>query len=162
MSWDQDYLVPSYLDLLLQLTGKSRIDFIKYLETDLHNRLGLEVESQEEVVLAEGMFDNVKGVKVTLTDGRVFIPKLVESFTENGNHGIDTYQYFLEDETPNVSHTNVDEVVVHTCDVVDISDGPCCDPSHDDIKPVSTIKPEYEEEMDEDPWCGGDHMGDFS
>ena len=139
MSWSQDYLVPSYLDLLLQLTEKSRHDFIEYLEADLRNRLGVSVLKQEEVLLDEGYIQDVKGLRVTLSDGRVFVPKLIERFTENGNYGVDTYQYFPEEETPIVSHTGADtaesgtdETVVyeHSCDVVYMSDGPCGDPSH--------------------------------
>jgi len=49
----------------------------------------------------------------------------------------------------------------HQCDVVDISDGPCGDPSHD--KPVS-VAYDYEDEVGEiedDGFMGGDHLGDF-
>lgn len=108
MSWSQDYNVPSYLDLLLQLTDKDAHCFIEYLEADLHDRLGITVVNKEQVLLDEGYFQDVKGHKITLSDGRVFIPKLIERFTENGNYGVDTYQYFPEGETPNVSVTGVD------------------------------------------------------
>jgi|SRR6185295_11133668 len=135
MSWSQDYQVPSYLELLISLTGKHPEEL---LEAELAKQ-GITVVKKEQILLDEGMFSDIFGDKVTLSDGRVFEPKLVERLCENGNYGLDTYQYFLEGETPNVSHTSVDHAgegedkltYTHTCDVVDISDGPCGDPSHD-------------------------------
>jgi hypothetical protein len=52
--------------------------------------------------------DGVEGEKVTLSDGRVFTPKLVERFSENGNHGIDVYRYCLDSETPTVMNIGLD------------------------------------------------------
>ena len=145
MSWSQDYSVPGVMSLLIELTGKHPEEL---LLAELAKQ-GITIVKREQVVLSEGMYDDVVGEKVTLSDGRVFIPKLVEQFTADGNYGLDTYQYFPEDETPNVSHTSEDHPLEygltdeselasdgelefeHTCDVVDISDGPCGDPSHD-------------------------------
>lgn len=103
MSWDQDYNVPSVEDLFEQLTGKTASQL---LHAELE-RQGIFVRDLKDIVLDEG-FETIIGTKVTLTDGRVFVPKLVERFSENGNHGIDSYQYFTEDVTPNISYTGSD------------------------------------------------------
>ena len=104
MSWDQEYSVESYLELLIELTGKHPEELLeKYL---LDNYVP--VTKKEEVVLDDGFFGPVKGTKVTLSDGRVFIPKLTQRFNENGNHGIDFYEYCLEDENPEVVYVGLD------------------------------------------------------
>lgn len=136
MSWDQDYSVPGLMSLLIDLTHKHPEEL---LQAELAKQ-GITVVKRETVILDDGMYDDVKGEKITLSDGRVFIPKLIERFSENGNHGVDVYQYFPEDVTPNISYTGMDHaeegtdltvVYEHSCDVVDMSDGPCGDPSHD-------------------------------
>lgn len=105
MSWDQEYSVESYLELLVELTGKHPEEL---LELYLSWTKGIRIDKKEEVVLDDGFFGPVKGTKVTLSDGRVFIPKLTQKFNENGNHGIDTYEYCLESETPNVVYVGLD------------------------------------------------------
>jgi len=104
MSWSQDYHVPSILDLFEQLTGKTAQQL---LHEELE-RQGTFVKTFDDVVLDDGLYEEIHGTKVTLTDGRVFIPKLIERFTENGNYGLDTYQYFLEEENPQISYTGTD------------------------------------------------------
>jgi hypothetical protein len=105
MSWDQDYSVPSVEDLLEKLTGFTGLEL---LEEELKCQ-GVLITKEETIVLDDGdFFGPVMGTKITLSDGRVFVPKLVERFTENGNHGIDTYEYVLESETPVVQHTSND------------------------------------------------------
>lgn len=104
MSWSQDYSVQSYLELLVKLTGV-------HPEEVLEDRLAkdnIHVISKEEIVLDDGMFDDVIGIKVTLSDGRVFVPKLTEQVTEDGNYGLDVYEYHLEGETPDVKRIGVD------------------------------------------------------
>lgn len=108
MGWDQEYNVESYEDLLLKLTEKNHNSFIEMLEADLRNRLQLTVVKRETVVLTKGIYDDVTGEKITLSDGTVFVPKLVERFSENGNHGIDTYEYHHENETPEVMYIGLD------------------------------------------------------
>jgi hypothetical protein len=104
MGWDQDYCVPSYMELLIKLTGKRPEELLESYLLTQH----LSVVKKEDVVLDEGFFHDIIGIKVTLSDGRVFVPKLKERFTENGNHGIDTYEYCLENEDPEVIQINAD------------------------------------------------------
>jgi len=104
MSWDQDYCVPSFLELLIKLTGKHPEEV---LVDELHNQ-GIEVVNIERVELDSGFYGPVVGDKITLSDGRVFIPKLVEKFNQNGNYGRDTYQYCLESETPEIMYIGMD------------------------------------------------------
>ena len=104
MSWDQDYDVPSLQDLLEELTGIPAMQLmVDHLEAK-----GLKITNVEEVVLDDGFFQTVKGTKVTLSDGRVYIPKLVERFNENGNHGIDFYRYKLIGDEPEVMNVGLD------------------------------------------------------
>ena len=119
MSWDQDYSVPSYLDLLVKLTGKNLEELLmrltsknpeKLLEQELEKQ-GLKVVNTEEVVLDNGYFQVVHGLKVTLSDGRVFVPKLVQRHTANGNYGCDYYEYVLENENPEIRHTDADDEI---------------------------------------------------
>ncbi len=104
MSWSQDYSVPSYMELLISLTGKHPEQL---LEAELAKQ-GITVVNKETIILDDGMFDTIKGERITLSDGRVFEPKLAQRLTENGNYGLDTYEYFLQEETPNVSYTGID------------------------------------------------------
>lgn len=104
MSWSQDYSVESLIELLIKLTGKHPEEL---LLAEL-SKSGISILNRELMVLDDGMFDDVTGEKITLSDGRVFIPKLTERVTENGNYGLDIYEYHLEDETPEVRHIGVD------------------------------------------------------
>lgn len=104
MSWDQEYSVPSIENLFEQLTKQKGLTL---LEKELNNQ-GIRVIDIDEITLDDGMYQTVKGLKVRLSDGRVFVPKLVEKFEENGNHGIDIYEYVLENETPEVKYVDAD------------------------------------------------------
>ena len=104
MSWDQEYEVQHVEDLFEKLTGKT----IRQVLHESFERQGLYVQKFEEVKLDDGFYGPVMGTKVTLTDGRVFIPKLTRKFEENGNHGIDYYDYVLEQENPQVQYIGID------------------------------------------------------
>lgn len=106
MSWDQDYSVPSVESLLEKLTGFNSLELLKEELTCQ----GLLIKSEEEVLLDEGMYVEVKGTKITLSDGRVFVPKLVKQYTADGNYGCDTYRYVLESETPTVLHIDAEDL----------------------------------------------------
>jgi hypothetical protein len=104
MSWDQDYNVPSLQDLLEKVAGISGTQLlIDHLEAK-----GLKIVDVDDVVLDDGFIQEVKGTKVTLSDGRVYIPKLVEKFNENGNHGIDFYDWRLIGDVPEVVYVGLD------------------------------------------------------
>lgn len=102
MSWEQEYNVPSVVELLSKLTDKQPVDL---LEDELLLTQGIKIEKTEIAILDGGL---AMGVKVILSDGRVFVPKLVEKFVDNGNHGVDTYAYVLESETPEVRCAGAD------------------------------------------------------
>jgi len=105
MSWSQDYSVPSLESLLEQLTKKKTIDLL----SDELTRQGAGIKQLDNVVLDDNdTYGPIHGTKVTLTDGRVFIPKLKDRLEENDNHGLDVYEYFLENETPTVTRINAD------------------------------------------------------
>lgn len=106
MSWDQAYRIQSYLELLVKLTGKHPEDLLeKYLLDSNHPH----VTNKEEVFIDDGFYGPLRGTRVTLSDGTVLVPKLVERFNENGNFGLDTYEYRLDDgETPEVMYIGLD------------------------------------------------------
>jgi hypothetical protein len=106
MSWDQEYHVQSYMELLIKLTGKHPEELLeKYLLDSSHPH----VTNKEEVVLDDGLYGPIMGTRVTLSNDTFLIPKLVERFNENGNHGIDSYEYRLDDgETPEVMNIGLD------------------------------------------------------
>ena len=105
MSYDQSYDVPSFQELLEKLAG---ISGTQLLIDHLEGR-GIKITNLEDVILTEGMYECVKGVKVRLSDGRVFVPKLVEQYTQDGNYGRDTYAWFLVGDTPEVKHVSQEE-----------------------------------------------------
>jgi hypothetical protein len=116
MSWDQSYSVPSVESLLEKLTG---FDSRQLLESELTCQ-GILIKSEEQITLDDGMYQTVTGRKITLSDGRVFVPKLVKKETANGNWGCDTYEYVLENETPKVEHIYHEEI-----DTIDCSGNDC-------------------------------------
>lgn len=105
MSWDQSYSVPTLDVLLERLAGISGTQLlIDHLEAK-----GLKIVDVEDFVLTEGMYGDVMGTKVRLSDGRVYLPKLVESLTANGNYGNDIYAWYLIEDEPEVIHTDASE-----------------------------------------------------
>jgi len=105
MSWEQNYSIPSVETLLEKLTGKTGLELLK---DELLLKQGVSIENVEEVLLDEGMYEAVRGMKIILSDGRVFIPKLTEKFSSDGNYGLDVYEYSLETETPKVMYIDED------------------------------------------------------
>lgn len=102
MSWSQDYSVPSVESLLEHFTLKTSLDLLR----EELKRQGITITDLTEVLLDDGFYQEVKGIKVALSDDRVFVPKLVEKFTADRNYGCDTYKYVLESETPEVKYTD--------------------------------------------------------
>jgi hypothetical protein len=95
MSWEQSYSVPSFESLLERLTGKTATEL---LEKELINH-GLTITKTEKIVLEdEDLYGSVDGLRVYLSDGRVFEPKLVRRETADGNWGQDVYEYKLQNE----------------------------------------------------------------
>ena len=104
MSWDQTYTVPTLQELLERLAGISGTQLlIDHLEAK-----GLKINDVEDIVLDDGLCQEVKGAKVVLSDGRVYLPKLVERFTSDGNYGNDIYEWHLIGDEPEVKHVDAD------------------------------------------------------
>jgi len=107
MSWDQEYTVPSFEVLLQRLAGISGTQLlIDHLEAK-----GIKIVDVEEVLLGNGIGGDASGAKVRLSDGRVYIPKLVERVTANGNYGNDIYEWFLIEDEPEVVHIDASDLV---------------------------------------------------
>lgn len=98
MSWSQEYDVESVETLLERLTGKTAYQL---LEHEAYMQ-GFRIVQLEDVFLNR----DVQGKLVYLGDGRVFVPKLVEKFTSDGNYGRDSFRYVLEGEAPEVKYVD--------------------------------------------------------
>jgi hypothetical protein len=103
MSWSQDYSVPSVESLLENLVRKSSFQL---LEEEL-KRQGLKITNCETVILTDDCFQTVEGIRVYLSDGRVFEPKLVRKETADGNWGRDIYEYRLKDESVEIENADL-------------------------------------------------------
>ena len=83
-------------NLLCQLIGKSAEELAR-VEAE---RQGIKIAKVEQIVLDSDAFiegGELRGEKVTLEDGRVYVPKLVRTFMGD-DYGHDTYEYRLENE----------------------------------------------------------------
>jgi hypothetical protein len=98
--------VPSLENLLSQLAGVNSITLLtKYLADK-----GISVVKTETIILDEDAYNgDVHGLKVYLSDGRVYMHKKVSSYTERGNFGCDSYEFRLEGEEVKVQEINGDE-----------------------------------------------------
>ena len=106
MSFSQSYSIPTVQKLLEKLTGINAVDLLK----DYAEKKGIIVENlEEDWSLDESDLFDVLGAKVTLKDGRVFIPKKVKSECWDGNTGLDTYEWKLIDEEVGVEFINHDD-----------------------------------------------------
>lgn len=106
MGWDQSFSVPSVESLLETLTGFSAFEV---LEEELKCQ-GILINKTEEVLLDSDMCGDVKGLRVFLSDGRVFEPKLVRRETAFGNSGNDVYEYKLKDEEVKVENVDLTDM----------------------------------------------------
>ena len=90
MSYTQDYSIESLESLLEKLTGKSTIQL---LGEELKKQ-GIEIVKTETVKLDDDMYrGEIVGLKITLSDGRIFEHKLVKKHTSNGIYGCDYYRF---------------------------------------------------------------------
>jgi len=107
MSWDQNYSIESLKNLLEKLTGKEANEV---LINELKKQ-GIEIVKSEQTILEEDdmFFGPLKGMKITLSDGRVFEHKLVEKQTSGGNYGNNIYVWKEKNEKVNIEYTDLDE-----------------------------------------------------
>jgi hypothetical protein len=173
MSWDQEYTVPSFEALLQRLAGITGTQLlIDHLEAK-----GIKIIDVEEVLLGNGVGGDASGAKVRLSDGRVYIPKLVERVTANGNYGNDIYDWYEIGEEPIVIATDRSEGVATPEELAaaeaDLeSDGEPCtctgiDHCHCDSDRFCTpacskdlgYSPAYEDEDEDSLYSGCDDQG---
>ena len=104
MSWEQNYVVPSVDHLIEKLIGKSSTVLL-WEELERGN---IKIISATLIKLQEDdMLGDVMGYKVVLSNGKVYIPKLVKQYTANGNYGCDTYAWKELNEKVKVKKINV-------------------------------------------------------
>ena len=96
MSWTQEFSIPKVEDLLTSIAGKDSITLLKeYLKTK-----GIEVVNADEFEIDS--YSGAMGHRVVLSDGRIFVTKLLRKETTRGNWGCDFYTWCLEGEEPKV------------------------------------------------------------
>lgn len=94
MGFDQSYSVPSTKDLLLKMMN---LGTEKAVLTEAKKR-GIKIKKIEEIVLDNNPWSGeVKGKRVTLSDGKVYVPKLTMSIIGD-NYGVNIYQYHPENK----------------------------------------------------------------
>lgn len=99
MGWSQSYSRDDNNLLFEKLTGLKVEDILNAKLQEL----GLDIVKREEISLTEDYyFGNVKGQKVQLKDGRVFMHKLADSYSSD-DQGHDHYAWFEEKEVPEVN-----------------------------------------------------------
>lgn len=116
MGWTQDYSVESLQELLEKLTGKTAESSL----TEELERQGLTVVKLEQFVLEDDMYQGeIKGLRVELSDGRVFVHKMTKTIQADGNYGCDTYDFVPESETPKIAQ-------IYMENGVEVEDEGCC------------------------------------
>lgn len=107
MGWTQDFEIPGLASLYEQLTGE-KLD-IDQLIKDKFRSKGLAVQDEKLVLLDDGdmLAEAVCGKEYTIktldcngfeVKRSTYTPKLVKRITEDGNHGIDVYEYKEKNE----------------------------------------------------------------
>jgi hypothetical protein len=95
MGWEQNYVVPSVESLMEKLVG--RASFL--LLTEALAKQGIEIITISKIKLQEDDYGaGVEGYRIELSNGKVYIPKLVKQYTANGNYGCDYYEWKEEKE----------------------------------------------------------------
>jgi len=90
MSWEQNYVVPSVVSLMEKLVGKTSLELLD----QEFNKSKVKILSITKIKLQEDdMTGDVYGYKVKLSNGKVYVPKLVKQYTANGNYGCDYYEW---------------------------------------------------------------------
>jgi len=107
MIWSQNYAVSSFDRLLEMLTGATPTSLLlKELECQ-----GLKVKKIDTIVLDDDDYaGKITGLKVTLSNGAVWVHKLVKQYTANGDYGCDYYEWREEKEKVKVVHESDGEV----------------------------------------------------
>lgn len=99
MSFDQNYQVQSVKDLLLKLMN---LDTERAVIAEAKKR-GIKIKKIEEIVLDNNPWSGeVLGQRVTLSDGKVYVPKLTMSIIGD-NYGVNIYQYHPENKKVKVN-----------------------------------------------------------
>ena len=90
--------MPQVADLLHELMDCSAEELARAEAA----KQGIEIARVEDITLDDDPFiGEVTGKKITLSDGRTYVPKLIHR-QSGGNYGIDTYAYRLESEAVEV------------------------------------------------------------
>ena len=101
MSWEQNYVVPSVESLMEKLVGRPSMQLL----TEALAKQGILVKSVFKIKLQEDDYGmDVEGYRVELSNGKVYIPKLVKQYTANGNYGCDYYEWKEIKEKVKVVH----------------------------------------------------------
>lgn len=104
MSWEQVYKIERLIDFAHRLSKK---DYALFIREVFEKIVGKKVSRIEQIVLDDDCYyEKQLGNKITFADGTVYVHKLVEKYTSNGNYGCDTYHLIEEDKEVGVKEIN--------------------------------------------------------
>jgi len=104
MSWTQEYQIERAIDFAYRFYGDS---YDKFLKDIFEKVIGKKIVKVEEIVLIDDpWYGEEKGKRITFEDGNIYIHKLVERYTANGNYGCDTYRLIEKDDKVKVKEIN--------------------------------------------------------
>ncbi len=100
MSWEQDYDIEGIDDFLAKILNMSKLEAL--LRECFNKKIKVEIEPIVVVPADErGYYQEHIGAKITIIRNdkkKVYVPKLVKTFSSNGNYGCDTYRYVEENK----------------------------------------------------------------
>lgn len=104
MSWAQEYHIERLIDFAWRLYNKN-----DFLDKVFEKILGLKIVKIEQIVLDDDCYNGKQmGCKITLSNGEVYIHKLLKRYMSGGNYGCDTYGLVKENEKVEVKEQNED------------------------------------------------------
>lgn len=107
MGYEQNYVVPSVESLMEKLVGKTALELLR----KEFEKNGIKIVKVSTFTLTEDdWMGDVHGTRIELSNGKVYIPKLVKQYTANGNYGCDYYEWKEEKEKVKVVHESDGEV----------------------------------------------------
>jgi len=103
MSYTQEYNIERLVDFVYRIYIYNRVDkkrdYNSFIKEIFETVIGIKVAKIEDIVLIDDpWYGDGKGKKITFDNGSIYIHKLTEQYTSNGNYSCDTYKLVKENE----------------------------------------------------------------
>ena len=111
MSYTQEYNIESLVDFAYRIYlcsnfGKKR-GYDSFIKEIFENVIGIGITKIEDITLIDDpWYGDGKGKKITFDNGSIYIHKLTEQYTSNGNYSCDTYKLVKENEPVKIKEIN--------------------------------------------------------